>query len=61
MSEFEEIQSIDMAIESLKECAEVLNEYRYKLLLKRGLLDKMMKANQMHTESPDNECLGDMQ
>ena len=46
---------IDMVIESLLECAEVLNEYRYKLLLKQR------QRESVHIEPTDNECLGDMQ
>ena len=56
-----ELQEIKMAIDSLTECAEVLTEYRYKLMIKRDLLQEMMRANQMHIEPIENECLGDMQ
>jgi len=56
-----ELQEIKMVIDSLTECAEVLTEYRYKLMIKRDLMQKMMRANQMHIESSENECLGDMQ
>jgi len=50
-----------MAIESAVECIEVLTEFKNKLLLKQGLLAEMMKANQMHIEATDNECIGHMQ
>jgi len=57
-----EIEDVNMAIESAVECIEVLTEFKYKLLLtKQGLLAEMMKANQMHIEATDNECIGDMQ
>ena len=57
-----DIEDVDMAIESASECIEVLTEFKNKLLLtKQGLLAEMMKANQMHIEATDNECIGDMQ
>ena len=57
-----DIEDVDMAIESAVECIEVLTEFKNKLLLtKQGLLAGMMKANQMHVELVDNECVGDMQ
>ena len=56
-----DIEDVDMAIESASECIEVLTEFKNKLLLKQGLLAEMMKANQMHVELVDNECVGDMQ
>ena len=56
-----DIEDVDMAIESAVECIEVLTEFKNKLLLKKGLLAEMMKANQMHIEATDNECIGHMQ
>jgi len=56
-----DIEDVDMAIESAVECIEVLTEFKNKLLLKQGLLAEMMKANQMHIEATDNECIGHMQ
>ena len=56
-----ELEDIKLAIESIRECVDGLNELKYKLLLRQSVLAKVMKANQKHTESTDNECIGDMQ